>query len=77
MGESARASKKPTTIKAASKKSTGSRRAVAVTLKGSEKWKEWLEGLATHCRSDVAKVIDRALVELAKREGYDAPAPLR
>jgi hypothetical protein len=77
MGRSARVSEKPTAIKAASKNSAATRRAVAVTLKGSPAWKAWLEGLAAHCRSDVAKTIDKALVSLAEREGYEAKAPLR
>jgi hypothetical protein len=59
-----------------SKETTG-RKPVAVTLKGSPEWKAWLEGLSEHCRLDVAKVIDLALVDYAKRAGYDSPAPLR
>jgi hypothetical protein len=53
------------------------RKAIAVTLKASPEWKEWLEGLAAHCRSDVAKTIDRALVMLARGENYDGEPPAR
>ena len=53
------------------------RPAIAVTLRGSEEWKSWVEGLADHCRTDVAKVIDRALIDLARKEGYKPDAPRR
>jgi hypothetical protein len=54
-----------------------SRLAIAVTLKGSPEWKEWLEELAVHCRLDVAKVIDAALVDYAKAKGFAREAPRR
>lgn len=50
---------------------------VQVTLRGSEEWKHWVQGLADHVRSDVAKVIDRALIDYARKEGYDPNAPSR
>jgi hypothetical protein len=53
------------------------RPAIAVTLRGSPAWKSWVEGLADHCRLDVAKVIDRALIDYARKEGYKAEAPSR
>jgi hypothetical protein len=58
-------------------KATLDRPGIAVTLRGSPEWKEWLEGLAFHCRLDVAKVIDRALIDYAKKEGYGREAPRR
>jgi hypothetical protein len=51
--------------------------AIAVTLRGSPEWKEWVEALARHARLDVAKVIDRALVDFARKEGFDQEAPER
>ena len=57
--------------------STKSPLGVAVTLKGSAEWKEWLVELAGHCRLDVAKVIDKALIDYAKSEGFDRDAPRR
>jgi hypothetical protein len=67
--------------KKTSAKATGSpqadRLAIVVTLKGSAEWKEWVDGLADHCRTDVSKLIDRALVNLAKTEGYNKEAPRR
>jgi hypothetical protein len=53
------------------------RLAIAVTLRGSEPWKAWVEGLANHCRLDVAKVIDRALIDYARKEGFNKEAPRR
>jgi hypothetical protein len=44
---------------------------------GDPEGKAWLEGLAEHCRLDVAKVIDRALIDYAKHEGYEPEAPQR
>jgi hypothetical protein len=70
----AKAKAKP---KAASAPSRADRPAIAVTLRGGPAWKEWVEGLADHCRLDVAKVIDQALVEYAKGKGYAREAPRR
>ena len=52
-------------------------KAIAVVDKGGPDWKAWLEGLAAHRRTDVAKVIDGALVEYAKMKGYDREASRR
>jgi hypothetical protein len=53
------------------------RKTIAVTIKGSPEWKDWIDGLARHCRLDVAKVIDLAVVQFAKGEGYNPEAPER
>jgi hypothetical protein len=53
------------------------RKTIAVTIKGSRAWKDWIDGLADHCRLDVAKVIDLAVVRFAETEGYDQKAPQR
>jgi hypothetical protein len=58
-------------------KPRGERPAIAVTLRGSPEWKAWVEGLAEYCRLDVAKLIDRALVDMARKEGYNVDAPSR
>jgi hypothetical protein len=68
---------KATKGRAGRKPSGEPRKSIAVTLKGGPEWKEWLEGLAEHCRLDVAKAIDRALIMMAKAEGYDRDAPPR
>ena len=72
MGLGSMAKKKTTRPKPASDRKT-----IAVTIKGSPDWKEWIDGLAEYCRLDVAKVIDRAVVDYAKAEGYDRKAPQR
>ena len=48
-----------------------------VNIKASIEWKAWLDGLVRHCRSDAAKVIDQALIQYAKEEGYDKEVPQR
>jgi hypothetical protein len=48
-----------------------------VTLHVSPEWKGWIDGLARHCRLDVAKVIDLAVVQFAQAEGYAPKAPER
>jgi hypothetical protein len=57
--------------------SRADRPAIAVTLRGGPDWKGWVEGLANHCRMDVAKVIDRALIDYARKEGFKPEAPQR
>jgi len=68
---------KGTAKQATGKPPASSRKPVAVTLKGDPEWKAWLEGLAEHCRLDVSKAIDRALIQMAKAEGYEKEAPPR
>lgn len=53
------------------------RAAILVTLKGSALWKQWVDDLAAHCRTDVSKLIDSALVEFAKSRGFTREAPRR
>ncbi len=46
-----------------------------VVIRGYEAWGEWLEGLAAHKGMPVTVLIDQALREVAKRDGYpDAPS---
>lgn len=53
------------------------RRQVAVTIKGNEEWKEWLEGAASHCRLTVSALVDLAVTRYVKEEGYETPPPPR
>ena len=62
---------------AASSSPNGKASTIAVTLRGSQEWKAWLEALAKHARLDVAKVIDRAVIDFAKKEGFEPEAPRR
>jgi hypothetical protein len=69
--------KRKAALKATVKPATGKASSIAVTLRGSPDWKVWLEALARHTRLDVAKVIDRALIDFARKEGFDEDAPRR
>ena len=43
-------------------------------IRGTEDWKAWLDGFATRKGMPVTVLVDYALRELAKRDGYqDAP----
>jgi hypothetical protein len=53
------------------------RRTIAVTLKGSEEWKEWVEAGARFCRTDVAKLFDASVVHYLKTKGFEPEAPER
>ncbi len=53
------------------------RPAIAVTLRGSGEWKSWLEAGARFCRTDVAKLIDAALVDYLRARGFKKEAPDR
>jgi hypothetical protein len=48
-----------------------------MTIKGRPEWREWVDRAATFCRTDVAKLVDAALVEYLKQRGFDEPAPRR
>jgi hypothetical protein len=50
---------------------------VAVTLKGSQAWKDRLERFAHRSRLDVAKLFDRALAHYAASEGFTEESPRR
>jgi hypothetical protein len=52
-------------------------RPTAFAIKGSLEWREWVEQGAEHCRTDVSKLIDAALVEYLRSRGFDNPPPKR
>lgn len=68
------AKKKATKPKA---KTVQERRSVAVTIKGNEEWKEWLEQVADHCRVTVSAFLDSAAAEYAKTRGFTKEPPKR
>lgn len=55
---------------------SGSRLKNIIGLRGTDEWKTWLDGLAKHKGMPVTVLIDHALRELAKRDGYPDP-PVR
>lgn len=65
--------KAPKTMNEATKE----RRAVAITLKGSEEWKGWVEMVAGRCRITVSSLIDLALTDFAKGKGIQEEPPER
>jgi hypothetical protein len=52
-------------------------RPTALTIKGRPEWRDWVDRGAEFCRTDVAKLVDAALVEYLKQRGFDEPAPKR
>jgi hypothetical protein len=70
----ARKSAKPAAERA---KPAAERPAIAVTLRGGPEWKAWIEAGAKFCRTDVAKLIDSAVVDYLKTRGFKQEAPDR
>ena len=52
-------------------------RPTALTVKGRPEWRDWVDRGAEFCRTDVAKLVDAALVEYLKQRGFDESAPKR
>lgn len=52
-------------------------RPTALTIKGALEWRGWVERGAEHCRTDVAKLVDAALVRYLKEHGFTEEAPKR
>jgi hypothetical protein len=61
----ARPKKKP--VKA---KTPGGAKPTALTIRGNLDWREWVEWRADRCRTDVAKLVDAALIDYLKAEGF-------
>ena len=67
------AKKQPVKAKASA---PGPRRTV-LTIKGTDEWRVWLEGLGEFLRTPTSTVVDHALVRYAKEVGYTKGAPKR
>jgi hypothetical protein len=63
-------------IPAAKAPEPGPRKTV-LTIKGTDEWRGWLEGLADFLRTPTSTIVDHALVKYAKEVGYKAEAPKR
>ena len=48
-----------------------------VGVRTTAEWAEWLERGARHCRTDIAKLIDAAVVDYVKARGFDETPPVR
>jgi hypothetical protein len=53
------------------------RRPMAVGIKGSEEWKTWLEEAARYCRMSVSGLIDVAVTQYVRAQGFPKPPPER
>lgn len=58
-------------------KGTTGPKPTALTIRGSLDWRGWIERGADHCRTDVAKLVDAAVIEYLRARGFDEPAPRR
>lgn len=45
----------------------------ALSMKGTPKWRKWLEGWANHLGLSSSQAVDRALRKDAESEGYEPP----
>jgi len=68
---------KKTAPKAKAKPSEPGRRRTVLTIKGTDEWREWLEGLGDHLRTQTSTIVDHALIRYAKEVGYAREAPRR
>lgn len=63
--------------KTAPAKQEGERRPIAVTIKGSEEWKAWLERGAKFSRLSVSGLVEHAVLDYLKRKGFTEESPER
>jgi hypothetical protein len=54
-----------------------SRKAIIFTLRGSEEYKAWLDGLAQADATDLSELAERAFAAYARQIGYANPRPKR
>lgn len=52
-------------------------RSAATNIRSTPEWKAWLEELAEFDRCDYVELIDRAVVEYAKKVRFEKKAPRR
>lgn len=50
---------------------------LAIQVRGSAEWKQWLEELAEFDRSTIADISDRAIAAYARQIGFPKPPPPR
>lgn len=48
-----------------------------IALRGAPAWKEWVLRFSAHSRIPLPDLVDRALIQLARVEGFEEPAPRR
>lgn len=47
------------------------------SFRGTERFKEWFDGLALHVRLPASVLIVHALIDYARKQGYEVPVPER
>lgn len=57
------------------KKPPAEKRPTVLSVKGTEEWREWVQEVAAHARTDTAKLLDHLLTEYAKKNGIKPPPP--
>lgn len=53
------------------------RKGIIFTLRGSDAYKKWLEGMAEHDATDLSELAERAFGSYARQIGYGEPRPRR
>jgi len=48
-----------------------------MNIRGSLEWRQWLERGAEHCLTDVSKLVDVAVSQYLKAQGFEEPRPKR
>lgn len=69
--------KKRTATSARKRASEPGPRSTVLTIKGTDEWKGWLNGLSDHLRIPTSTIVDLALVRFAKESGYTMEPPKR
>lgn len=48
-----------------------------IGIRATWEWADWLERVAKHCRTDVAKLVDAAVADYARSKGFTEGPPER
>jgi len=48
-----------------------------LSIRCSVAWRNWVESGAKHCRTDISKLVDAALIDYLKARGFNDVAPER
>lgn len=52
-------------------------RAMVLGIRGTIAWRKWLERAANHCRMNSSTLVDVAVSQYVKAQGFDEPPPPR
>jgi len=52
-------------------------RKMIAAFKGTEDFSQWIKALMRHCRMPASSIIENALIDYAKKVGFDEEAPER